>query len=149
MGFKKRLKRSYWFCKSPQAGRSKAYELVQTAVYTIGSTTSGLFPLPPRCLCATSTLAHTPPTRSTAVWCSAACCSICATPSSSPASSRSSDSSKVRRRGYMFSFTVLHPHLHWGHLADAFIQSDLQRVHLLKDRQQYITVVHKDKNRVS
>jgi len=31
--------------------------------------------------------------------------------------------------------------LHLGHLADAFIQSDLQRVHLLKERQQYINVV--------
>jgi len=40
-----------------------------------------------------------------------------------------------------------HAHLHLGHLADAFIQSDLPRVHLLKERQQYITVVHKDKNR--
>jgi len=30
---------------------------------------------------------------------------------------------------------------------DAFIQSDLQRVHLFKERQQYISVVHKDKNR--
>jgi len=38
-------------------------------------------------------------------------------------------------------------HLHLGHLADAFISSDLQRVHLLKERQQYITVAHKDKNR--
>jgi len=27
---------------------------------------------------------------------------------------------------------ILHLHLHLGHLADAFIQSDLQRVHLLK-----------------
>jgi len=36
----------------------------------------------------------------------------------------------------------LHLHLH---LADAFFQSDLQRVHLLKERQQYI--VYKDKNR--
>jgi len=34
--------------------------------------------------------------------------------------------------------------LHLWHLADAFIQSDL---HLLKERQQYISVVHKDKNR--
>jgi len=33
-------------------------------------------------------------------------------------------------------------------LADAFIQSDLQRVHLLKERQQYITAVPEDKNRV-
>jgi len=32
---------------------------------------------------------------------------------------------------------------HW-HLADAFIQSDLQRVHLLKERQQYIAVVPED-----
>jgi len=32
-------------------------------------------------------------------------------------------------------------------LADAFIQSDLQRVHLLKERQQYITVVPEDRNR--
>jgi len=38
-------------------------------------------------------------------------------------------------------------HLHLGHLADAFIQSVLQRVHLLKDRQQYITMVHEDNNR--
>jgi len=29
-------------------------------------------------------------------------------------------------------------HLHLGHLADAFIQSDLQRVQLLKERQQYL-----------
>jgi len=29
--------------------------------------------------------------------------------------------------------------------TDTFIQSDLQRVHLLKE--QYISVVHKDKNR--
>jgi len=35
----------------------------------------------------------------------------------------------------------LHLHLHLGHLADAFIQSDLQRVHLLKEREQYITLV--------
>jgi len=34
--------------------------------------------------------------------------------------------------------------LYLGHLADAFVQSDLQRVHLL---QQYITVVHKNRNR--
>jgi len=34
--------------------------------------------------------------------------------------------------------------LHLGHLADAFIQSDLQRVHSLKERQQYITVVPED-----
>jgi len=45
------------------------------------------------------------------------------------------------------SLHIKHLHLHLGHLADAFIQSDLQRVHLLKERQQYITVVHKDKNR--
>jgi len=29
-------------------------------------------------------------------------------------------------------------HLHLGHLGDAFIQSDLQEVHLSKERQQYI-----------
>jgi len=38
-------------------------------------------------------------------------------------------------------------HLHLGHLSDAFIHSDLQKVHLLKERQQYITVVPEDKNR--
>jgi len=48
----------------------------------------------------------------------------------------------------MFAACVnLHLHLHLGHLADAFIQRNLQRVHLLKERQQYITVVPEDKNR--
>jgi len=39
-----------------------------------------------------------------------------------------------------------HLHLHLGHLADAFIQSDLQSVHLSKGSQHYIAVLHKDKN---
>jgi len=41
---------------------------------------------------------------------------------------------------------IIHLRLHLGHLADAFIQSDLQRVHLLKERQQYISVVPEDRN---
>jgi len=41
-------------------------------------------------------------------------------------------------------FLILHLDLHLGHFADAFIQSDLQRVHLLKERQQYITVLPED-----
>jgi len=45
------------------------------------------------------------------------------------------------------SLLNLHLHLQLGHLADAFIQSDLQGVHLEKERQQYIAVLHKDKNR--
>jgi len=37
----------------------------------------------------------------------------------------------------------LHLHLHLGHLADAFIQSDISAIRL-----QYITVVPEDRNRV-
>jgi len=49
--------------------------------------------------------------------------------------------------GTLKSVVHFHLHFHLGHLADTFIQSDLQRVHVLKEKQQYITVVHKDKNR--
>lgn len=48
-----------------------------------------------RFLCVTSTLVHTPPTWTTRVCCSAACCFTSVTPSSSPDSSRNSASSKV------------------------------------------------------
>jgi len=42
---------------------------------------------------------------------------------------------------FLFTFKVIsgHLHLHLGHLANAFIQSDLERVHLLTERQQYIS----------
>jgi len=36
----------------------------------------------------------------------------------------------------------LHLHLHLGHLADAFIQSDLQRVHLLKVGIEQVSSIH-------
>jgi len=67
-----------------------------------------------------------------------------------PAAAVASTTSKWGGVYYMHvkSTCYLHLHSHLGHLADAFIQSNLQRVHLLKERQQYITVVRKDKNRV-
>jgi len=49
--------------------------------------------------------------------------------------------------GGLWEMESKHLHLHLRHLADAFIQSNLQKVHLLKERQQYITVVPEDKNR--
>jgi len=42
----------------------------------------------------------------------------------------------------------LYLNVHLGHLADAFIQSNLQRVHLLKETAIY-QCVHKDRNRAS
>jgi len=47
----------------------------------------------------------------------------------------------------VYQWLFIHLHLHLGNLADAFIQSELQRVLLLKERQQYIAVVPKDRNR--